>query len=414
MAEMKSKVLMAALSLAISIALWIFVVTVVSPESEATYYNVPVIYQGESVLNDERHLMVISGMEETVTLRLSGNRTDLNKLSSSNITVTADLSRIYEPGEVNLNLNVTYPGDVPNTAIAVQSRNPEKLSLVIEERLVKAVDVVVEYTGNSSEEYVVDKDNIEMDVSAVTIAGPKSVVDKITQAKIEINQDNLTQTITDEFVYTLCDEKGNPVDAKMVTTDVSGINVILPVFCLKELPIEIELIEGGGATKDNTTVTPSVQTIWVSGTQAQLKDLQSIVLGPVDLSELTEEVNTVTVPVKLPEGLNVESGETEIQVQISFTDLSTKTLVLTAFKAENVPSGLEVDWVNQTLEVVVRGKKSEIDRITEKSVTVLVDFSDEQVGSVNKIAKFQFSDAYANVGAIGNYSVKAVLVQKNR
>jgi len=411
---MKSKVWMAALSLAISIGLWVFVVTVVSPESEATYYNVPVIYQGESVLNEDRRLMITSGMESSVTLRLSGNRTDLNKLNSSNITVIADLSKIYEPGKINLIPSVSYPGDVANNTITVQSRNPDKLTLSVEERLVKSVDVVVEYTGNSSEEYVVDKDNIEMDVTAVTLTGPKSVLDKITQAKIVINQDDLTTTVTEEFVYTLCDDKGNPVDARLVKTDVSGINVVLPVFCLKELPVEVELVEGGGANEKNTTVKTNVETIWVSGSEAQLKDLESIVIGPVKLSELTETVNIMKLPIKLPEGMNVESGETEIEVEISFTGLYTKTLIVSNFKHENVPSGLEVDWVNHTLEIVVRGKKSDIDRITEKAVTVVVDFDDEKIGSVNKIAKFQFTNEFEEVGEVGTYSVKAVLVQKNR
>ena len=411
---MKSKVWMAALSLAISIGLWVFVVTVVSPESEATYYNVPVIYQGESVLNEDRRLMITSGMENSVTLRLSGNRTDLNKLNSSNITVIADLSKIYEPGKINLIPSVSYPGDVANNTITVQSRNPDKLTLSVEERLVKSVDVVVEYTGNSSEEYVVDKDNIEMDVTAVTLTGPKSVLDKITQAKIVINQDDLTTTVTEEFVYTLCDDKGNPVDARLVKTDVSGINVVLPVFCLKELPVEVELVEGGGANEKNTTVKTNVETIWVSGSEAQLKDLESIVIGPVKLSELTETVNTMKLPIKLPEGMNVESGETEIEVEISFTGLYTKMLIVSNFKHENVPSGLEVDWVNHTLEIVVRGKKSDIDRITEKAVTVVVDFDDEKIGSVNKIAKFQFTNEFEEVGEVGTYSVKAVLVQKNR
>ena len=56
---MKNKVLMGLLSFVIASGLWIYVVTVVSPESEATFYNVPVVLSNESVLN-EKGLMIVS------------------------------------------------------------------------------------------------------------------------------------------------------------------------------------------------------------------------------------------------------------------------------------------------------------------------------------------------------------------
>ena len=82
---MKRKILFALLSLIASIALWLYVITVVSPESQETYYDIPVTYQNDVL--EERGLMIVSE-KPAVTLRLKGNRTDLNKLSSSNITAT--------------------------------------------------------------------------------------------------------------------------------------------------------------------------------------------------------------------------------------------------------------------------------------------------------------------------------------
>ena len=90
---MKKKILMALLSLVLSFALWLYVITVVSPGSDDTFYDIPVIFTGETTLT-ERELIITDVLTEDVTLKLEGNRSDLVLLDRSNIEVIADLSRI--------------------------------------------------------------------------------------------------------------------------------------------------------------------------------------------------------------------------------------------------------------------------------------------------------------------------------
>jgi hypothetical protein len=83
---MKSKILTGLLSIVVSFGLWLYVVTVVSPNFDQKYTDIPVVTQGEALLQD-RGLMVTSNETPMVSLHLEGNRADLNKLNSSNITV---------------------------------------------------------------------------------------------------------------------------------------------------------------------------------------------------------------------------------------------------------------------------------------------------------------------------------------
>ena len=76
---MKNKLLAVLVSAVIAFGLWLYVITVVSPESEQTYYDIPVVLQNKDVLN-ERGLMIV-GEAPTVTLVLKGNRTILNELN---------------------------------------------------------------------------------------------------------------------------------------------------------------------------------------------------------------------------------------------------------------------------------------------------------------------------------------------
>ena len=51
---MKNKFLSFLLSLTIAFTLWYYVITVVSPGSEEWYYNIPVVFEGETVLTEDR------------------------------------------------------------------------------------------------------------------------------------------------------------------------------------------------------------------------------------------------------------------------------------------------------------------------------------------------------------------------
>ena len=114
---MKSKLPTLLLAAVVALALWVYVVTAVSPESEENYYNIPVTFENENVLLD-RDLMLVSGSNAVVSVRLYGNRSDLNRLNQTNITVTVDLSGITEPGHYEREYRVTFPSGVTGVSIA--------------------------------------------------------------------------------------------------------------------------------------------------------------------------------------------------------------------------------------------------------------------------------------------------------
>ena len=138
---MKNKLLTALLSVGVALLLWLYVVTVVSPNSDGHYNNVPITVQGEAVLQD-RGLMIVSGDLPSVSLHLEGNRTDLNKINPSNISIGVDVSGIGEPGRYSLSLTQpTFLTDVPGTAITVLSKDPGTVTVEVDRRISKPVPV---------------------------------------------------------------------------------------------------------------------------------------------------------------------------------------------------------------------------------------------------------------------------------
>lgn len=410
---MKSKIGSILLSLAIAFGLWLYVITYVSPNSEETYYNIPVVLVGESVLN-ERGLMCTSASTNTVSLQLSGTRSDLVKVNSQNITVTAKLSSITEPGEkINLQYEVDYPGDVPKNALEILSQSD--FYVTVEKRRVKDVPVVVQYVGERSEDYLYDTENAQLDRTTVNVIGPASVADKIEQAIIEVDVTNQAESISDSYRYTLCDADGNPVDAAEITTDVEEIRFDMKIQRLKELSLVAEVIYGGGATRENTTVTVSPVSIRVTGSDAALEELgDSLTVATIDLSTL-DKSQEIPYTINLPEGVTNQTGVTDVVVNVQFSGLNTREFTVENFRSENVPEGMAAEIINANLTVKVRGPFAQVSLLTADDITVTVDFTNAVAGTATYKATITFDEAFSACGAVmGPYSVSATVQSTGR
>lgn len=407
---MKRNIVHALLALAVAFGLWLYVVTMVSPNSDNTYNGVSVVLQGESIL-EERGLMITTRQIPTVSLRLEGNRSELQKLNSSNISVTVDVSKITEPGEHNLTIspnNIRFPGDVSNNAITVASRNPDYIKLEIKQRANKPVPVTVLYNGTVPEGFIAHKENAELDFKEIQVSGPADVVERIAEARVEMDLTDKSGTISENLTVTLCDSEGRPVDAELITADTAEVNVTLKILRVKQVQLVLNVVDGGGATSETSTVTMDTESIQVSGSDAILQNLDTLEIGTVNLGEWLEDT-TLVFPIELPDGVSNETGITEVIVQIGFPELSTKELDVTNITAVNVPEGKKAEIITKTLKINFRGPAALIETLAPEHVAVTVDFTDAQDGTATMRAIISFTEEYAQIGAVGTYTVSATL-----
>lgn len=391
------------LSLAIAFALWAFVVTVVSPESEETYYNVPVILDGQNVL-EERNLMIVPSQEHKATVSLSGYRTDLNKLTSSNIALRADLSVINEPGEHRLNYTVSYPGISQTGTIHVLNKDPQYITLTVVEREQKEIPVQVVFNGNLPENFTADRQNVQLDHSTVTVSGPKAVIEKIDHAQIVMDLNNQTNTISQVYRHTLCGEDGEPIaDVSMVTVNVSDIRATLTVRKLKDIPLKLEILPGGGITEEMIVVTLERDSITVSGSAAVVDSLEEIVIGSVNLAELSGDLSK-SYDIVLPEGLINVTGVTAVKVDVKMPVMKTRRMIVTNFENVNLPGQASVTYITEQLVVDIRGPETLVDALQSENIVALVDFSGAKPGKDTYTATIEIRD-FEGVGAVGTYTV---------
>lgn len=401
------------LSVVIAFGLWLYVVNNVSQEDEATISGIPVVLEGEAMLN-ERNLMLTKVHTPTVSLRLSGARSELGKVNAGNIIVRADLSKVDEPGDrKDIRYTISYPGDVPSNAFVVESKNPANVYVSVDYRRTKEIPVVVKWTGTRSGDYLYDTGNAVLDYQTVTVVGPAAVADQIAQAVIEVDLSQRQESVSESFRYTLCDAEGEPVDAEMIMTNVEEIRVDLQIQRIKKLPLEVELIYGGGATEANTVVELSTETIRVSGSDAVLEELgDSWKVCTINLLEVERSPSEQKYGINLPAGVTNQTGVNEVTVTIRFNGLRTKEFVVENIKSVNVPEGMEAEIISANLTVKVRGTEAEIGALTEKDIFAEVDFTGAEAGTSTYNAVIYFSEDFTSVGALKANSVSATIRPK--
>lgn len=406
---MKRKIVYALLATLVAVGLWLYVVTVVNPEWDDTFYNIPVVLENEEVLI-ERGLMLTSEDIPTVTLRLSGNRADMIKLNASNITLKADLSRIYSAGEQSLGYSIVYPGDVPSNAFQIISQTPQQITLSVSEWKSKEVDVKANPVGAVPEQYIAFKDKVTLDHEKIIVTGPSAVVDKIAMAKVTVDLNGQTATVSQHFDYVLCDEDGDPVDDSLIKTNVSQVLCTVKIQQWKDIELRLDVVAGGGLTREDCTISIDPLIIRVAGSAQQLKDLDYLLLGTVRLDELDEDFSK-TYEITLLEGMTNLTELNEVEVTISIPKLPTKEIKVERIEPINVPDGMEVHFTATSKSITIRGPQEKLDAIKPENLKIQVDFSGAELGPnvypVTVIIDEEFADS---VGAMSSTEIAATVV----
>lgn len=407
----EQRITSAILSLVIAFGLWWYVVNNVSMEDDITFNNIPVVREGESVLN-ERNLMVTEISTEVVSMNLRGSREDLNKVDSSNMSVKINLSNIDEPGErIPLTYVPSYPATVANTAFEVSYKNPSVIFVSVDYRRTIEIPVTVKWTGTRSENYLYDTENYTLDYTTVTITGPATVADQIDHAQVLIDLTNRSESFSESFRYTLCNEDGEPVDAKSITTSVEEVQLTAQIQQIKEVDLIADVIYGGGATPENTTITLSPEVIRVTGGEAVLEELgDTYTVCSINLADIEKSSNELKYNINLPEGVTNQTGVSEVTVTVRFSGLKTKEFVVDKIEMIHVPEGMIAEVINANLTVRLRGPEAELSKLTEKDITAVVDLSAAEVGTATYKAVIMVGPDFPNVGALKTSSVSATVL----
>lgn len=409
------------LALVVSVGLWVYVVTVENPQGERTLSNIPVTFVGEELLREDYDLLITkSNVPTGVSLTFGGRLADLNKLTEnkSDISINIDVSSLRTVREYPFSFDiydVTLPPSVSIQDVTMNFRSPDQVIISLEKLEKRPVPVKVLTEVDIVEGYTADR--LVQNYTEITIEGPEEAVKQVSYAQAILKRENVDQTIAATLSYQLVDEKGEIINNPDITSEVKEIEVSLPILLYKDVPLEVPVIDGGGATSADVLIEIEPKTVRLSADPTVLEGIQSIKLPAVDLSSLMTNKEEITRIITVPEDCTNFSGEQEASVSVQIRNKAIRQMRVSSnhFSFTGVPATLQAVARTNVLPITIRANEADIDQILEDNIRVVVDFSNvnltQSATSMTMPTKI-YIDGFDGAGVIGEteYTVVVDLV----
>ena len=402
-----------AVSLLAAVILWLYVTTTEGVEREMMLSGVKIEFTGAESLRESSGLIVTEQDRTSVNLTVKGSRRVLSKINSGNVTAAIDLSRVTTDGRYSVSYSLVYPTGVNPDEIAVVRSSSDVVNFYVDRQVRKTVPVEGRFLGSTAEGYLADENPV-FDPMVVTVSGPKTAVSAVDHAYISITRTDVDKTLSYFTTYDLMDADGNVIEDSSVIKETEEISVTLNVQSVKQVPLDINIVSGGGATREeNTSIVIDPAYIVLSGDAAAIDSVSKIVLGTVDLSAVNGEYSAryTVVPPDSTENL---SGVSEAEVTVSIIGLVSQNFNIghDNISCINVPEGFNAEIINQALSVTIRAPEEDLARITASHIRAVADLSEvsesNATGFISPAVRI-FIDGFPTAGVVGRYSIIVTL-----
>lgn len=368
------------LALVFSIALWMIVVNVDDPEQTKTFTaTVQVI--NENVLTDQgKYYTLTDG--NTVSFRVTAQRSVLERLSSSDFTATADMNYLEDDERIPVDITVNrYASSVRISA--------QRLYLKVEvgDEMDARFSIRGETTGDPADGFAVDE--VSVVPSVISVRGPAEYVSKIESVRAYCDVTGRNMDTSETVVPVFYDADGKEVDTTRLQVSVDTVDVYVEIVSVKEVPI---VVETSGSLADGlelTGITTDPATVMIKGESSELNRVTNITIpaSVISLSDITQDLTTtVDITSYLPDGVTLlDSQDAQVSVKVGVAGETTQEFDVPVdnISVRNLERGYTTSFSASTVKVSITALQSELSRLSANSITGYVDVSGLVPGTYN-------------------------------
>lgn len=407
-----SNVLWMLVSILAAVIFWMYVSSTEGVEVTRSITNVPVIFRGEDSLRVSRDLIVTEQDQTSVDLTLSGKRRVLSQLNNDNVTAVIDLLKLTSDGQYTVAYELSYPGGVTGSDVSVVDRSVDVINFYLDKLSRKTVEVRGDFTGTTAEGYLAEE-SLAFDPLVVNLSGPKKSISRVDCAYVSITRENVDRTLQYSTTFDLLDADGEVVDDSQIERDIDEVRVTLNILSTKQVPLDVTILDGGGATRaDNTNIVIEPASILLAGDASVIDSTTKLNLGTIDLSLFATDYSA-TYNIVIPAETENLTGVNEASVTVSITGLATKTFSIPQdnLSCINVPEEYTAAIITQSLNVTVRAPQEILNQIEEENLRAVADLSDAAAlspGVFNPTTRI-YIDGFTEAGVVGDYRIYIML-----
>ena len=385
-------------SLICSVIMWVYVASVETEEFKQTFRGVRVQLVGETLLRDSKNLVITDMDTSTVTVEVVGPRRVVGSLDSDQIYAQIDVSKLSRAAYTSQQYSVIFPDGTETGSLSVTRKTPETINFMVSSQTTKSVQVRGSFDGSIAEGFIAE--SVVFEPATITLSGPEAYLRNVDYAWVSFGKENVDSTYEVETGYTLMTADNIPASTTGISFSTDVVTATLPLLTVKDVSLGVNLIEGGGATAENTKVTIEPETISLAGDSKLLAGINKINLASIDLTDFTTSFSDTYV-IPIDNELRNITGATEAKVTVEIVGLETKNVKVTNISCINVTEGYVADILTKSLNVTLRGNPESLAQLKDENIRAVADLADmnESVGTYMPKVRI-YVDGYTDVGAI--------------
>lgn len=401
------------LSVVCAVVLWTVIVNIYDPTTSVTVSNVNVQLVNTESLTDKGYTYeVVDGSK--ISVYLSGPKSVITDIKSSDIVATADLSQITAFADyVDIDVKVVKDGrTISNIEVAPRTT---VVRLNIENRVTKEFKVYPDTTGTAANGYTILSKSVSPDNIRVT--GPTSSIENVATVKAVADVTGASSNIRTTAQIVLYDADGNVIQDDKLQLSVNEVDFSATVGSVKTIPVTCLGTTGTVASGYSVTgIELGVTEVAISSENSELLERTNSIVIPESAIDITNCRSDYTISIKLSD--YVENGikfisidSTEVVVKIE--PLSTRTLSCSVDKISftGLGTGLHAEIIETSeVPVVISGNRNTISSVSSSDITISCNLSDYSEGEHTVKLTVTGKSGYS---IVGEYSCKIRITSEN-
>lgn len=401
------------LSVILAIITWFAIVVNVYPSTPVNFYQVPLEIDLTGTAAEQSGLSVVACDVEAVNVKLTGDRSQVGRLTTEDLVATAQLGNINAAGKYSLSLDVTATNGI---TFEVDSIEPASANVELDKIVTTSFPVEPAFPNLVvTAGHALNMDEVDCEPSEIEITGPAAQLDEI--ARVEAYSDKNVEIDSAYLLYAsevrLYTDSGALVDDESLDIPKVDFQINIPVLTQRELKLTYRVT---GAPQDfdlewlQSRLNLSEKTITMaSQNSTAFTDVDTWDAGGVRLSDIGLDYTT-TLTLAQEEGYINESGIQEVTLSLNNEGLEERTFLVPADNISiiNAPTSYDFQLVTKQLEITVVGEAAQLDELTEDDIQITVNLLN--YGNADQSTYFPWSPTISfhqknHVWAIGSYSV---------
>lgn len=366
-------------SLALAMVLWFVVVQIEDPPDTKTFSNIAVRLTNTDLLRQENKVYEILEKTDVVSVTVQAPRSIIAQLRATDIVAEADVSKITDINTIAISC---YIQNVDGVDSVRPSRDFVRLS--VEDKRTRWVKVVYGTVGEVAKDYIVSA--VTPDQTQIEISGPKSVVDQVSTANVEIDVTGATTNLAANVVdIRLLDKDGNEIEQDNISKNVNYVRMVVEILATKQVPVEVNYsgVPAEGYMT-NGKVVSDPESVTIAASSHVLSTINKIVIPEerINISAATGDVTEViNLKDYLADNVKLADGGTngKVMITVGVEPIIEEVLDIPAENVSivNLPQGVTVEFPVQRefYELKVSGLAEYINKLRVAEMRGIIDIT---------------------------------------